>query len=282
MWSTTLSPLGFECRLLTDGEATREGILSALYSLFRDAREGDVVVFQYAGHGTTVPDLNGDELGGDSPGRDEAIVPVDYHTGALLIDDDIGEAVASARAGVNITFFIDCCHSGTISRFGVGGVVGRSEAVADERSRFLPLDRETVDAYRKFRKGVPALRASRGPGTMREVVFSACLSTQLAWESDGHGEFTLRATKILDESTAYTHEEFQKKVNEAFGPAPRQQPNLDCASEAAALRLLAPLGTVIAPGTSRTDIPAAPTPSRDVLTVLSEGFRLLADHLAKG
>ena len=43
----------------------------------RTAGPGDVIVWQYAGHGTKVPDVNGDEAQGDSPGQDEAICPVD-------------------------------------------------------------------------------------------------------------------------------------------------------------------------------------------------------------
>lgn len=48
---------------------------------------GDVLVFQFAGHGTQLPDLEGDE----NDDKDEAMVPYDYASGAYLIDDDICE-----------------------------------------------------------------------------------------------------------------------------------------------------------------------------------------------
>jgi AraC-like DNA-binding protein len=32
-------------------------------------------------------------------------------------------------------------------------------------------------------------------------LFTACRSDQVAWESEGHGEFTLRATRVLAAST---------------------------------------------------------------------------------
>jgi hypothetical protein len=38
-----------------------------------------------------------------------------------VIDDDVAEIFQRLPAGVNLSCFIDCCHSGTISRFAVGG-----------------------------------------------------------------------------------------------------------------------------------------------------------------
>ena len=42
--------------LLPAREATRETILGRLDALIREARAGDVLVFQFSGHGTQVPD----------------------------------------------------------------------------------------------------------------------------------------------------------------------------------------------------------------------------------
>jgi hypothetical protein len=120
-WQATLRQLGFnDITMLRDHEATRDAILQALTALVTTSRAGEVVVLQFAGHGTQLPDVSGDEAGGDSPGQDEAICPVDFARGAFVLDDDIGAIFTQIPPGVNVTCFIDCCHSGTISRFGVG------------------------------------------------------------------------------------------------------------------------------------------------------------------
>src|SRR5262249_18578889 len=116
-WAQTLVQLGFDSPvLLLDEQATRSAMLDSLKNLVTTSVSGDVVVFQYSGHGTTLLDVNGDEVGGDSPGDDEALCPYDYDTGAFIIDDDVAEVFQSIPTGVNVTCFIDCCHSGTISR----------------------------------------------------------------------------------------------------------------------------------------------------------------------
>ena len=92
LWKATLEALGFAVDLLTDREATRETILDRLGALVRDARAGDVLVFQFSGHGTQVPDISVDE-----PDRkDEALCPVDFASGRLIIDDDLAPIMQAA------------------------------------------------------------------------------------------------------------------------------------------------------------------------------------------
>src|SRR5690606_34312966 len=81
-WAGVLAGLQFDVTTLLDGSATREAILAALRAMISAARPGDSLIFQYSGHGSQVEDLNGDE----SDRYDETLVPIDYDTGALLID----------------------------------------------------------------------------------------------------------------------------------------------------------------------------------------------------
>ncbi|MCW2240563.1 caspase family protein [Azospirillum canadense] len=245
LWARTLQALGFEATLLLDSQATRQGILRALGWLIDTSRPGDVLVFQYSGHGTQLPDLDGDEAGGDSAAQDEALCPIDYPTGAFVIDDDIGAIFGRIPAGVNVTSFIDCCHSGTISRFGVGpGLSGHTGA--GDRPRFVIATPEMVEAHRRYRQ-IGERRSTptgvRGRDTMREVLFAACLSTEMAYESAGQGDFTLRATRLLAGGDAgLSNEDFQHRVTEAFGPVARQHPGLYCTAEARARPLLGDIG----------------------------------------
>jgi hypothetical protein len=76
--------------------------------LIGSAAPGDVVAFQYSGHGTQLEDEDADE----SDRFDEAFVPIDFQAGAFLLDDDLAAVYATLPAGVQLTLFMDCCHPG--------------------------------------------------------------------------------------------------------------------------------------------------------------------------
>lgn len=240
-WAQTLARLGFETRLLVNGAATRSSLERELSRLVGESRSGDVIVFQYAGHGTKVPDLNSDE----EDGIDEALCPVDFATGALYIDDDIAELFARIPDGVNMTCFMDCCHSGTNSRFAVGLAAGEVNRPPGTKARFVKATAEIEEAHRRFRAQTRSAAGSSGTGgrqRMRDVKFSACLDHQVALESGGNGDFTLRATKVLARGIdGLTHEQFLRSVVTEFGSGARQDPMLDCADEARNRALLQPL-----------------------------------------
>lgn len=242
-WSRVLMRLGFERpHMLLDQAATREAIITGLRRLVGSSKAGDVVVFQFAGHGTQLPDRSGDEAGGDSPKQDEALCPYDYATGAYLIDDDLGQIISAAPPGVEITLFMDCCHSGTISRLGIGTAPGAAAARGDELPRVMDATTAMIDAHRRFRARVGASRkaGSGGESAMREVLFSACLSHEVAWESKGRGEFSVHALKVLESGTRLTNEQFAQRVSAAFGASPRQHAGIYCAPEAHGRMLMQP------------------------------------------
>ncbi len=246
-WARTLAGLGFEQPiLLLDEAATRAAMTAALRQLVSTSRPGDVVAFQYSGHGTQLPDLNGDEAAGNSPGLDEAICPYDFASGAFLIDDDVGAILSTAPAGVDITLFIDCCHSGTISRFAVGTAPGAANPRLDERPRFINATPAMIEAHRRFREGIGASRAatSGGPELMPEILFSACLPNEVAWESGGHGEFTIRALEVLASAAGLTNEQFEQHVTDLFGANPRQHVRLYCADSKRSAALLQPARSI--------------------------------------
>jgi len=239
LWADTLASLGFEPPvLLIDGEARRAAILEQLGALLAESVAGDVLAFQFSGHGTQLPDLNGDE----DDNLDEALCPVDFAGGAFLIDDDIAELFARIPPGVNVTCFMDCCHSGSNTRFAGGGTARPQEA--DARPRFIKPTAAMIAAHQDFRKTSGAGRALRkgGPERMSEVSFSACQPQEVAWESGGHGAFSLRATRVLRAGLAgVSNQEFAERVIGAFGDKPAQHVYLDCAAAARSAPLLQPL-----------------------------------------
>ena len=181
--------------------------------------------------------MSGDESGGDTPAKDEAVVPFDFLSGAYVIDDDLGEIFSAIPAGVNVTCFMDCCHSGSISRV----LPAEGEPIKDERPRFIVADDAMIAAHHQYRQQLGSSRAvgKRDIESMREVVFSACQSSEVAWESAGHGEFTLRATHLLKNGVgSLSHAVFMEQIIAAFGKSPRQNPLLECASIAQKRTLL--------------------------------------------
>jgi hypothetical protein len=259
-WRRTFQSLGFEePKLLLDNEATRSAILGQLIELLGSSRVGDVVVFQFAGHGTQLPDLNGDEAGGDTPGEDEAICPVDFDQGHFVIDDDLAAVFDKIPDGVSVTVFADCCHSGSNTRLAIGPPPVRG-AGRDVRKRFLPATDAMKKAHAAFRDSLGGRRAATGRGAYddaREVLFAACRSREVALESDGHGHFTTNATRILSSGIqGMTNEEFQRRVVQAFGENSGQNPELHCASKLRS-RLLLGAADVVAAG--RTETPSSTT-----------------------
>jgi hypothetical protein len=243
VWRNALAAARFEVTTLTDKRATHSAIVAAIRDLVTTSKSGDVLVFHYSGHGVQVRDVSGDE----DDLSDEALVPIDFEDGAFLIDDDLRAVFGLLPAGVNLTAFIDCCHSGTITR-----MLGRSTDEADTtRARFLKRTESWEDwmrAHERFRNA----NASRGVATGARgfvdqnaigwVNFSACDASEVALEHDGNGDFTRIATRLLNgDLSRFTHRSFQDAVIGAFGERRRQTPQLDCSDSSRSAGLLQPL-----------------------------------------
>lgn len=129
LMTETLQKIGFPAEnifSLKEQDATCEGILNAWkQELMARAKPGDVVYFQFSGHGQRVADDNGDEL----DGYDEAIVPYDsplhYKAGVyqgenLIRDDELNRLCTDLRRRLgpkgNLMVVVDACHSGTGTR----------------------------------------------------------------------------------------------------------------------------------------------------------------------
>lgn len=100
--------------LMDDGQherPTKENIMKGFRWLVEGAERGDSLFFHYSGHGSSIPDNNGDE----ADGKDEALVPLDYERAGMIRDDDIfKQLVVPLKADVTLVCVLDCCHSGSI------------------------------------------------------------------------------------------------------------------------------------------------------------------------
>jgi hypothetical protein len=222
LWGASLESLGFEVSYLADQQATRAALVTALQDLVGSLGAGDVSVFQYAGHGSQVPDDSGDE----TDAFDEVIVPVDYHSGALLLDDDLAEIVSRVPPGARLVLFMDCCHSGTNSRF---APPMRAAQTSDERVRYLPLSAEVQAAFLARGDGARArLRTAKEKAVAGVIHFAACQDDEYAWESQGQGDFTAAAAPLLAAAVARgdSGETFLRAVRATVAGRGRQHPQL--------------------------------------------------------
>ncbi|HEY7379408.1 MAG TPA: caspase family protein, partial [Steroidobacteraceae bacterium] len=101
-----------DIRVLTDLSATKSAMQSAIKTLVASGKAGDVLYLHYSGHGSNVPDKNGDE----ADHRDEILCPSDLDWKDPLTDDWLRTAFNKLKARVNLTVVMDCCHSGTNTR----------------------------------------------------------------------------------------------------------------------------------------------------------------------
>jgi len=92
--------------LMDDGyhpEPTKDAILAAYKKVVAESQPGDSVFLHYSGHGSSVPDDNGDE----ADGMDEVLVPLDYQQSGMIRDDHLYDIlVAKMPEGVHVVALV--------------------------------------------------------------------------------------------------------------------------------------------------------------------------------
>lgn len=153
------------------GVPTRAAILAAMRELVAEAEAGASLLVFFAGHGTRVVDTSGDE----EDGFDEAIVPVDYATAGVIIDDELYDVlVRPLPQGVRLFILFDACHSATavdlpyvfspVPLTGGADAVGRgirSVRLSTEGTSSSPSSGETDDRGNRGRRDYPDDRDRR-------------------------------------------------------------------------------------------------------------------------
>lgn len=128
-WAAVLAAHDYAVTELLDQNATLRNIVEALGAAIAASTAGDRVVFTFSGHGSWLPDLDGDEV----DGRDEMLCPYDVFEGQYLMDDQLDAVFRAKPPGVEVIFISDSCHSGTVSRFALAAPQERNTKV-----RYLP------------------------------------------------------------------------------------------------------------------------------------------------
>jgi len=228
-WASVLRRRGFEAHTLVNQGATGTEIRKQIAALVESADSGDTVIVQFSGHGSFVPDRNGDE----PDGTDECICPTDTNRG-YIADDELFELFSAGKTGVQIIMIADSCHSGSIARFAPISTPPPTEgAIAPERRvRFLPPAAFLEEAELRSLGDKRALRRASAPGRRATLTLSGCQDAEYSYDDfflgRPNGVFTyvaLEALKSLPLGATYTewYAAIRKKLPSQAHP---QTPNL--------------------------------------------------------
>lgn len=189
-------------------EPTKQELIANLLGIIERASYGSRIVFTYSGHGTWVPDADGDE----PDGRDEALVCSDYRQGGILLDDELLSIFGMRKYGVRAVILSDSCHSGSVSRF-AGSASKAGTAVA----RFMPPGEFLSDedkARATAVEGVPP----RGTPRKGTVLISGCADPEYSYDASfngrANGAFTYYALQALGKSRHFS--EWYRNIRKAL------------------------------------------------------------------
>ena len=190
---------------LTDGAATKKAIQSGIKKLLRGLKKGDVALLHYSGHGSNVPDDNGDE----ADGRDEILCPTDLDWKDPLRDDWLRASFDRLPKGAGLTVIMDCCHSGTNTR-----AILPPDAPVKERYLPSPWGLAEVESGRSLPRRVTtelrkSLRGKRKSSdvvdaNLPEVLITGCRDTQTSADAFINGRYNGALTFALVEAIRAT------------------------------------------------------------------------------
>jgi hypothetical protein len=230
-WKKAMQARGFdEQALLLDKQAAKTEMMAALADIVGKTGSSDIAVITYSGHGTWVPDQDGDE----ADGRDEALCPWDIGTtGAVITDDELFEIFSARKHGARIIFVSDSCHSGSVARASVAAPGTINDDWKFQRMRFLApefhLSKELLPVARRVEK-------ARAKSKIRAatVLLAGCQDHEYSYDAwfnqRPNGAFTYMALKVLAEMpTSSSYLEWYKAIRN-YLPHVRypQTPQLHC------------------------------------------------------
>jgi hypothetical protein len=105
-----------QIRVRTDDDVTKSELTKGWKWLLKDTKPGDRLVFHFSGHGSQTVDRDSDE----SDRADEllCLYGMDWNDPkTYLLDDELKKWTKQIPDGVSVTFLLDCCHSGTGTRY---------------------------------------------------------------------------------------------------------------------------------------------------------------------
>jgi hypothetical protein len=191
--------------ILLDNQATIRNVKRAWTDTINKAKSGDVIVFTFSGHGTSVEDISGDE----NDKRDEAICLYD----GLLVDDTIRKIFSNKKEGVKLIFISDSCHSGTVSRSFISTL---SDTDYYSKPRYLPPEEDIEAAYVSATPLPKKSIFSPEENDMNHILISGCLPTEYSYDAyfsrRFNGAMSFNALNIIKSNPDLTYEQFYAEL----------------------------------------------------------------------
>lgn len=167
--------------MLIDDMATHTGLQRAFSRLARQVKPGDFVYIHYCGHGSQVPDKDGDE----SPGLfDQTWVPYGSRSPSMegkdrcdITDDELHLWLMPIfNKTEHVVFVSDSCHSGSVTR----GDALTARTVPIDRRDYPSLSPSKTPGKKDFKGGI-RIGASRDDGLAFEASFNRKTHGLLSW-----------------------------------------------------------------------------------------------------
>ncbi len=229
-WATVLKDRGFTVTKMLNRQATGKAMRKAVASLVVDAKKGDSVVIQFSGHGSFVPDVDGDE----PDGTDECLCPYDIEKNGPITDDELYDILSRLARGARLLMISDSCHSGTVARFApiTTPPTTAGKNPPQRTIRFLPptvyLPRREISKLGRCRP----LRKSSPPGRPGALLLAGCQDVEYSYDAyfrgRPNGAFTFVAIRALSKlRPAATYSDWFKEIRKTL-PSRQypQSPNL--------------------------------------------------------
>ncbi len=170
-------------KTLKNGEATRQAVIDGFRNHLGWAKEGDVALFYYSGHGSQEP--SPEEFWAIEPDRlDETLVCVDSRNEGSwdLADKELDKLIGEVAAkGPHIAVILDCCHSGSGTR-----AIEEVVRLAPTDLRRRPIGSFLVSPAEALTRDADEGRFATAEG--RHVLFAACRPDETAKEYSGDGK----------------------------------------------------------------------------------------------
>lgn len=180
---------------LTGAEnTTRQRILDELTRLIEVTEEGDVAVVYYSGHGSQVPDRDGDE---EEDHKDETIVPSDSGRGGRpvldIVDDELKSYVgALSQRTPYATVIFDSCHSKSVTKEIEASFVMATRQASQRAPRATPAASEPLAVPTRLYPGFkePSNAAKSETGLFRKgeyLLIAGCQDDETSKEVEFNG-----------------------------------------------------------------------------------------------
>lgn len=177
---------------------SKAGLLRHLRDFAAETRAAsppiDFVWIHYSGHGSWIRDARRGAAKDESDGRDECLVPCDYETAGLLLDDELKTVWAQFAPGTRVVCVFDSCFSGTVADLKYSWGTSRVPVRKVEQAQDSPPSRViALSGCLDTQTSADALGLVPADATLASGAMTSCLLMALSEPDAPNDVFTVTA-----------------------------------------------------------------------------------------